>query len=53
MLQARFHIFMDELRIEKRPHNTGFASGGVTFELGALRFVSSLVLVESFILRNR
>ena len=32
--------------------NTGFASGGVTCKLGALCFVSSVVLVDSFVLRN-
>jgi hypothetical protein len=32
--------------------NKGFASGGVTRELGALCFYSSSVLVESFVLRN-
>lgn len=30
--------------------NTGFASGGVTCELGALCFYSSSVLVDSFVL---
>jgi hypothetical protein len=36
------------------PHaaNTGFASGGVTCKLGALCFYSSVVLVDSFVLRN-
>ena len=34
-----------------RPHNTGFASGGVTCKLGALCFYSSVVLVDSFVLR--
>ena len=32
--------------------NTGFASGGVTCKLGALCFYSSVVLVDSFVLRN-
>jgi len=32
--------------------NTGFASGGVTCKLGALRFYSSVVLAESFVLQN-
>jgi len=32
--------------------NTGFASGGVTCKLGALCFESSVVLVDSFVLRN-
>ncbi|GMQ25735.1 hypothetical protein Aoki45_24170 [Algoriphagus sp. oki45] len=32
--------------------NTGFASGGVTCKLGALCFYSSLVLIDSFVLRN-
>ena len=39
-------------RKESRPHNTGFASGGVTFKHGALCFYSSSVLVDSFVLRN-
>ena len=33
-------------------HNTGFASGGVMCKLGALCFVSSVVLADSFVLRN-
>ncbi len=33
-------------------YNTGFASGGVTCKLGALCFYSSVVLVDSFVLRN-
>ena len=37
---------------EERPNNTGFASGGVTCKLGALCLVSSVVLVDSFVLRN-
>jgi hypothetical protein len=37
---------------EARTDNTGFASGGVTCKLGALCFYSSLVLVDSFVLRN-
>jgi len=32
--------------------NTGFASGEVTFKLGVLCLYSSLVLVDSFVLRN-
>jgi len=32
--------------------NTGFASGGVTCELGVLCFYLSSVLVDSFVLRN-
>jgi len=32
--------------------NTGFASGGVTCELGALCFYSCVVLVDSFVLRS-
>jgi len=32
--------------------NTGFASGGVTCKLGALCFYLSVVLVDSFVLRN-
>jgi len=30
----------------------GFASDGVTYKLGALLFYSSVVQVESFVLRN-
>ena len=41
-----------ELREESRPHNTGFASGGVMCKPEALYFVSSSVLVDSFVLRN-
>lgn len=37
---------------EKPAYNTDFASGGVTFNLGALCFYPSLVLVDSFVLRN-
>ena len=37
---------------EARTANTGFASGGVTCKLGALCYNSSVVLVESFVLRN-
>ncbi len=33
-------------------YNTGFASGGVTCKLEALCFYSSVVLVDSFVLRN-
>ena len=36
----------------KTSHNTGFASGGVTCKVGALCFYSSVVLVDSFVLRN-
>ena len=36
----------------KTAYNTGFASGGVTCKLGALCFVSSVVLADSFVLRN-
>jgi len=32
--------------------NTGFASGGVTCNLGALCFYSSSVQLDSFVLRN-
>ena len=32
--------------------NTGFASGGVMCKLGALCFISSVVLADSFVLRN-
>ena len=40
-------------QIERTPAcNTGFASGGVTFKLGALCFYSSSVLVDCFVLRN-
>jgi len=38
--------------IRKTPYNTGFASGGVTCKIGALCFVSSSVLADSFVLRN-
>ena len=38
--------------MKKTGANTGFASGGVTCKLGALCFVSSVVLVDSFVLRN-
>ncbi len=43
-----------EIQIDdgKAADNTGFASGGVTCKLGALFFVSSSVLVDSFVLRN-
>ena len=34
---------------EARTANTGFASGGLTCKLGALCFVSSVVLVDSFV----
>jgi hypothetical protein len=37
---------------EARTANTGFASGGVTYKLGALCFYSSSVQVDSFVLRN-
>lgn len=33
-------------------YNTGFASGGVTCKLVPLCFVSSVVLIDSFVLRN-
>ncbi len=36
----------------KTAANTGFASGGVTCKLGALCFYSSVVQVDSFVLRN-
>ncbi len=39
-------------RKESRATNTGFASGGVTCKIGALCFVSSVVLADSFVLRN-
>ena len=39
-------------RKRKTPYNTGFASGGVTYKLGALCFYSSSVLVDNFELRN-
>lgn len=41
---------IDEQRITAA--NTGFASGGVTSKLGALCFYSSVVQVDSFVLRN-
>ena len=34
------------------PHNTGFASGGVTCKLEALCFYSTSLLIDSFVLRN-
>jgi len=40
------------MKLIKPAANTGFASGGVTCKLGALCFYSSLVLVDSFVLRN-
>jgi hypothetical protein len=40
------------IELSKTTHNTGFASGGVTCKLGALCFYSSLVLNDSFVLRN-
>lgn len=43
-------VSRDEIR--KTGANTGFASGGVTCKLGDLCFVSSSVLVDSFVLRN-
>ena len=36
----------------KTSYNTGFASGGLTCKLGTLCFYSSLVQVDSFVLRN-
>jgi hypothetical protein len=38
--------------MKKTACNTGFASGGGTCKLEALCFVSSSVLVDSFVLRN-
>jgi hypothetical protein len=40
------------MKRKKRPHKTGFASGGVTCKLGALCFYSSSVQVDSLVLRN-
>lgn len=40
------------LRDRKPAANTGFASGGETYKIGALCFYSISVLVESFVLRN-
>lgn len=37
---------------KKTVGNTGFASGGVTYKLGALCFYSSSVQVDSFVLRK-
>ena len=34
-------------------HNTGFASVGVLFKLGALCLYSSVVVADSLVLRNR
>jgi hypothetical protein len=42
----------DRTAERKTAYNTGFASGGVTCKLGALCFYSSLVLVDSLVLRN-
>lgn len=39
-------------REEERTANTGFASGGLTCKLGALCYVSNVMLVDSFMLRN-
>jgi hypothetical protein len=38
--------------MRKTPYNTGFASSGVTGKLGALCFYLSVVLADSFVLRN-
>ncbi len=39
--------------VDKRAaYNTGFASGGLMFKLGALCCYSSSVQVDSFVLRN-
>ena len=38
--------------MRKTGHNMGFASGGVTYKLGVLCFSSSVVQVDSFVLRN-
>gem|GEM_PF-1856761 len=40
------------LNIVKTSANTGFASGGVMCKLGVLCFVSSVVQVDSFVLRK-
>ena len=37
---------------KKTSANTGFASSGVMYKLGALCFYSSIVLVDSVVLRN-
>jgi hypothetical protein len=37
---------------KQRTANTGFASGGLMYKLGALCFYSSSVLVDSFVLLN-
>ena len=39
-------------RQEKTGANTGFASGGVTYKIGALCIYSSVVPADSFVLRN-
>ena len=49
MVHLTFQI--DENR-RKAAANTGFASGGVTCKLGAFCFYSSVVQVDSFVLRN-
>ena len=42
----------NSIRTRTAATNTGFASGGVTWKLGALCFYSSSVQVDSFVLRN-
>ena len=48
---TRMTIIFSESR-KRLTANTGFASGGVTCKLGALCFYLSVVLVDSFVLRN-
>jgi hypothetical protein len=40
------------INLRKCKHRTGFASGGLTCKLEALCFYSSLVLIDSFVLRK-
>jgi len=41
-----------DIETEGYAGNTGFASGGLTWKLGALCFYSSSVQVDSFVLPN-
>jgi hypothetical protein len=45
-------LYHAEQQRSNTAHNTGFASGGVTWKLEALCFYSSSVQVDSFVLRN-
>ncbi|MBL7872462.1 MAG: hypothetical protein JNM78_12670 [Cyclobacteriaceae bacterium] len=44
---------IDHWVIKAAADSMGFASGGGTCKLGSSRFYSSVVLVDSFVLRNR